>query len=273
MKNCLVCDRDLSKAVRSAKKTNGEFYLMCNSCGNVHYVTVDANGLTNLERTKTGENPETMNQMMEAARLFARAGVSITGFKSDVHTEKKDSTELDPEKAKFMETTKALGLTEKTGLTLEELWEDYNAYKEEHHHDPALMLKSLLGKIMGLTDRDEEECDCDNCEYYDECGVYDEEDEEDECDYDCDDCCGCDDNEDECDCESLIKALKDGKKFVALIETPEGVTHEVTADSEEDVAEMFAELNNRNIKVKELYEVKLERKKIKEEVTTKITIE
>ena len=98
MKNCTICSREFKGAKKSAANENGDFYLICNGCGQVYLVTHDDLGLSIIEKTKTGK--DAYDQMMEAKKLFESAGVGIYGFKDDIHSEKKSSLELEELEAK-----------------------------------------------------------------------------------------------------------------------------------------------------------------------------
>lgn len=245
MKNCLICGKELLGAKKSAKKDNGDFYLMCVECGNVHYVSTDSNGLTTLERTKTGNGPETFKQMSEAARLFSMAGTLINSFKSDIHSQKEDVSQLEQPEEGFKKIIEMFGLVEKTGQSELELWNEF---------------KDFRSKLFNCLNEDES---------YDN-----EEDEEEDCDCDCDYCNEYEDGDSyEEDEESLIEMISNHDKYIVKIRFESDRVTEVTATDDEDLANMFTELEKRDVEVLEVYEIKVEKKKITKKIRKEITIE
>lgn len=95
MENCLKCTKGLSGATKSAVKEDGSFYLSCNSCGNVMYVTKDATtGLTTIHATLEGAGQDVKDQMIEAKKLFILAGKGITQYIDTMNGEKKAASDL-----------------------------------------------------------------------------------------------------------------------------------------------------------------------------------
>ena len=97
MKNlCIKCEKNLTGSRKSAVKEDGSFYLACSSCGNVHYVTVDANGLTTISNTLEGSqsNPEVRAQMIEAKELFEKVNGAVSQYIPEMNGEKRSASEL-----------------------------------------------------------------------------------------------------------------------------------------------------------------------------------
>lgn len=99
MKNlCIKCEKDLTTtgSTKSAVKADGSFYLLCKACGNVHYVTVDANGLTTISSTLEGSqsDPAVRAQMIEAKELFGMIGGSVSQYIPEMNGEKRSASEL-----------------------------------------------------------------------------------------------------------------------------------------------------------------------------------
>lgn len=92
MMNCLTCGKELVRALQSAKKENGDSYVMCSSCGYVHLLTT-TNGLPDLQRTKEGSYAT--EQMLEAKRLFEENNLTINAFKTTIHGDIKSTIELE----------------------------------------------------------------------------------------------------------------------------------------------------------------------------------
>lgn len=56
MKICTTCNKDLKSAIKSNTNKNGDFFIVCNFCGQVYFATTDTLGITTFEKTKTSIN-------------------------------------------------------------------------------------------------------------------------------------------------------------------------------------------------------------------------
>lgn len=90
---CLKCEKELSGAKKSAIKGNGDFYLACAGCGNVHLVTTNGLGLTEVKATIEGTSDEAKAQMIEAKELFAKAGYRPTHYIAEMNDGQKRSAD------------------------------------------------------------------------------------------------------------------------------------------------------------------------------------
>lgn len=281
MNKCLLCNKELEGAVKSAKNTSGESFLMCANCGNVHLVITDKNGLTRLERTLNG--PEAMGQMREAKKLFELAGVGINNFKDDIHSQKKSSKELEPEidkdAAMIKERYNVLPDFLKAMVSEEKMLADYKEFKKivkAKEADDVSSMEDIFGSIakaigsMLLDDCDEEECDCDECQ----------EDDYDECD-DCEDKAAChtlngviygklpygtSTVQQKVKEQTLIEEMRT-YQYVCTVIKPNGKIDSVTAKDDKDVAEMVKVFDKENVKIKELYKIELVPVEVKKETT------
>lgn len=134
MKNCTTCEKSFKGARKSAENENGEFFLICNGCSQVYFVSHDENGLTVIEKTKNGV--EAYDQMKEAKVLFAKAGIGIYGFKDDIHAERKSSLELEEKE-------------EPTSVPTEEEKEEDDLSPEERAH--VLKTQEMVTAMLGVT--------------------------------------------------------------------------------------------------------------------------
>lgn len=190
MLKCLICDKELIDGVASAKKENGDYYLMCKSCGNVHYVKVLGNGLTEVQRTSNEDTQETRAAMIEAAKLFAKAGVNVMEFKVGVHSEKESVEELKKEtlseeqEMQLRESYNKMQDLLPEGMTYKEYKKDFIEFKSKLEENPKEvimdMISRTIGDIMDMSlEDDEDNCDCENCDCED-CASHPSNQEEDE---------------------------------------------------------------------------------------------
>ena len=76
--NCTKCEKGLSGAVKSKVKADKSFYLACPGCGNVMYVTVDANGITTVNPTLAKKRQyHVLKTMLEYGYITKEQAISI----------------------------------------------------------------------------------------------------------------------------------------------------------------------------------------------------
>lgn len=93
MEKCKVCNKSLKGAVKSAKREDGSYYIICPSCGNVMRVEV-SEGLTTICRTPEGYSDVVQEMMEEAYELFEEVGIRITQYIAKINEEKRSAEEL-----------------------------------------------------------------------------------------------------------------------------------------------------------------------------------
>lgn len=93
MEKCKVCNKSLKGAVKSAKREDGSYYIICPSCGNVMRVEV-SEGLTTICRTPEGYSDVVQEMMEEAYELFEEVGICITQYIAKINEEKRSAAEL-----------------------------------------------------------------------------------------------------------------------------------------------------------------------------------
>lgn len=259
MSKCFICDKDLADAKISAKKDNGDYYLMCSSCGNVHYVRVLNNGLTDVQRTSNEDTEETRAEMLEAAKLFKKAGVNVMEFKVGVHSEKESTKKLNEEaldkdgERLLRESYNRMPEIMKEGKTFEEYREEFLNFKKEVEENPQKIVKELVEKLLTLASKvedddnyDDEDCDCENCLgrlFCDEC-------DEDECEEE--------EYEDEEDESSLEEVLR-GSLPAFLVEgiNEDGRPVIAEAANEDDLVEILSDAEEEDIEIVKIHQVNL----------------
>ena len=254
MKNCKVCDKSLEGATKSAAKENGDFYIVCNGCGQVYYVSHDENGLTTVKKTLAGHNKKAYDQMREAKKLLNAAGVGVYSFKDDIHSEFKKSSELEETKEEDQEEEASLNekdmhFIDKFTLVLKSV--GINAYPRERMEQILLTIKKnpkltfdelakevirskmLRGEKTSKEEIEEkgllEDCDCNNCEDT-ECLDHPSNQEEDESGIGSD--------------KYMIKVKKEGRSIATF-----------TKDKD-SLIELIAEADSHNFKVISIHELK-----------------
>lgn len=274
MKNCKVCDKSLEGATKSAAKENGDFYIVCNGCGQVYYVSHDENGLTTVKKTLAGHNKKAYDQMKEAKKLLNAAGVGVYSFKDDIHSEFKKSSELEETKAEDQEEEASLNekdthFIDKFTLVLKSV--GINDYPRERMEQILLTIKKnpkltfdeltkevirskmLRGEKASKEEIEEkglpEDCDCEDCELS-FCENHPSNQEEE--DYDCNNCeeanCGSHPSNQEVESEIgsdkyIVEVEKDGESII-------------TFSKDKDSLIELIEANSHNVKIISIHELK-----------------
>lgn len=245
MLKCVICDKDLTTGVASAKKENGDYYLMCPSCGNVHYIKVLPNGLTEVQRTSNEDTAETRAAMKEAAELFKKAGVGIMEFKVGVHSEKTSAKELDKktltdeEMKRLRDSYKRIPSFIREDVSFEKYKEDFIEFKEKMEE----LLNDSMDELESIFGDDEDDEDCENCD--NENCPFNPNHEEDPCEG----CCGCDECDEEDEEEPNVEEVFRDSLPVYVAEgiDEEGRGVIATADTKEELAEVLANAEDTNV--------------------------
>lgn len=93
MEKCKVCSKSIKGAVKSAKRKDGSYYIICPSCNNVMLVTVN-DEITTICRTSEGNSKVTIDQMKEAYKLFSDAGIHVSEYIDTINTDRKSAQDL-----------------------------------------------------------------------------------------------------------------------------------------------------------------------------------
>lgn len=242
MFKCLICDKDLTRGVPSAKKENGDYYLMCTDCGNVHYVKTLPNGLTELTRTSNDDTAETRLAMKEAAELFKKAGISVMDFKVGIHSEKQSAEELNDVLSEEQEMMLKLSYDSlpsqlRQVVSYESYKKDFNNFRKNMKNNPSNLLSGLVQDILEAIGNGEE-CDCEEC--MNQCN-------------ECEGCNGCD--EYELTAEEVIKSSL--PEYVLEGITPDGGQLVSTVNNKEELAMSLAEAEESGITVKAIKKVEV----------------
>lgn len=180
MTKCLICNKGLTNGVASAKKSNGDYYLLCSNCGNVHYVKVLNNGLTEIQRTSNEYSEETKEQILEAINLFGDVGVNVMNYKIGIHSDKKSVKELkentltNQEETLLKESYSRMPLEIKKEKSYEDYKEEFLRFKKAMEEKPEETIKSTLNKLASALfdnnyeDDEENECSDHDCDFCDE---------------------------------------------------------------------------------------------------------
>lgn len=268
MLKCFICDKDLENGVASATKENGDYYLMCRSCGNVHYVKPLKNGLKEVQRTGNDDSEETMAAMREAAELFKKVGVGVMEFKTGVHSEKKSAKELnkrdlsDKEYDLLKMSYDNLPHPIKAKQTFEEYVDEFIEFRKRMKENPQEEIKKMLDRalsqIAGIDGLfDEEDCDCDCCDN-DECENHPDYEEDYEDDYE-DECCGCgecscsDEDEEEPSLEEVFRNTL--PVYVVKATDSKGRQVVAEADDKEELAEIISDAEENRITINKVSKV------------------
>lgn len=248
MTKCFICNKDLINGVASAKKNNGDYYLLCNNCGNVHYVKVLSNGLTQVERTGDENNEETTKQIVEAHLLFSKVGVDIMKVKVGVHSEKENikdliANELSKEEEMALKNSyDNLPYFVKGSRTFEEYKEEFIKFKKLVNESPKASSKEIVSNIFNFLNMCEEEGDC----------CYDCE----ECNYDCEeDCYENEESEEEFD-GNIEELFKDAlPKYIIEAIDFNGKDVIAEACNEEDLKQVFKDAEENNVVIQRVSKI------------------